>query len=48
MLMPKEVSDTSERQVVTHNYVVSNFSVMILAENLGELVGVYNTLLGGS
>ena len=37
MLLPKEISDTSERQVVTHDYFVPNFSMLELIEDLRHL-----------
>ena len=40
MLMPKEVSDTSERQVVTHDYIIPNFSVFEAIEELKEFRGL--------
>ena len=41
MLLPKEVSDTSERQVVTHDYSIPNFSTLQLVEKLKELKEIY-------
>ena len=41
MLLPKEVFGTSERQIVTHDYTVPNFSMLEFIEELKELDKFY-------